>query len=65
MKSLRYIIAIHKFEGNTGRGDGFYSLKQEVVASLEQNVVDYALMSLQRAGPIVEKNKYKVSAMST
>jgi|SaaInlStandDraft_7_1057024.scaffolds.fasta_scaffold09523_4 hypothetical protein len=36
MKSLRYIIAIHKFEGNTGRGDGFYSLKQEVVASLEQ-----------------------------
>ena len=40
-------------------------LSRGIVASLEQNVVDYALMSLQRAGPIVEKNKYKVGAMST
>ena len=35
-------------------------LSSGLLRSLEQNVVDYALLSLQRAGPIVKKEKYKV-----
>ena len=35
-------------------------LSNGLLASLEKNVVDYALLSLQRAGPILEKEKYRV-----
>ena len=35
-------------------------LSTGLIASLEKNVVDYALMSLQRAGPIRQEKSYRV-----
>jgi hypothetical protein len=35
-------------------------LSSGLLASLEKNVVDYALLSLQRAGPILDKDQYRI-----